>query len=130
MPDLPSLAEAAEALCLAALLVLPGLGPAHLLGLRGIAAWGLAPAVSVTLVAVGGIVAPVVGLRWNVLVLLGATLLAGAVAVLAARLLARAGPGRRPGPGPEPASARVGALVGCAAGAVSLATTMAVSMRS
>ena len=125
MPDLPSLAEAAEALCLAAVLVLPGLAVTWLVGLRGIAAWGLAPPVSVTLVALGGIVAPVAGLRWG------------------RRRPARAGlslAGSRPraGPGPDPRTGRgetraagtLGAAVGAAAGGVSLAVAMAVSMRS
>lgn len=124
MPDLPSLAEAAEALTLAAVLVLPGLAATYLLGLRGIAAWGLAPPVSITLVAVGGIVAPVVGLRWS----LGVLVVGAAALAVTAAILGRVLAGDRPRQ--DPRGARLGAVVGVVAGGLSLALAMAVSMRS
>jgi hypothetical protein len=132
MPDLPSLAEAAEALCLAAVLVLPGLACTLLVGLRGIAAWGLGPPVSVTLVAVAGIVAPGVGLGWSVGVLLAGTVVAGALAAVVGRVLDSHldRPRARSRPGRDPRNVTLGAVLGAGAGGVSLAIAMAASMGS
>jgi hypothetical protein len=125
MPDLPSLAETAV---LALVLLAPGLAVSYLLGLRGIAAWAIAPPVSITLVAVGGIVAPVIGLRWS----LGALLLFLAPTALGSAaigwLLRR--DGRVRSPQPERSRTQIGAVVGVLAGGLSTAVAMALSIRS
>src|ERR1700712_3732553 len=91
MPDLPDLPALAETAVLVVVLLAPGLAVTYLLGLRGIAAWALAGPSTVTVVAVGGIAAPILGLRWTPAALVGSALLAAAAAAVAGRLLARAG---------------------------------------
>jgi hypothetical protein len=56
----------------------PGLALGHLIGLRGLAAWGLAPVISIALVATTAVCAGLVGLDWSVPLVLAVT----AVAVL------------------------------------------------
>ena len=69
-----------------AVAVLLGIGPGLVLGaalkLRGMALWGLAPAFSVSIVAVSSVIAPVVGLRWGIIPMLGTTIVLFAVVVL------------------------------------------------
>lgn len=55
------------------LLWVPGWLVVRLLGVRGVLGWGIAPVVTGAIAAVAAIVAPVLGLRWSVWVLAGAT---------------------------------------------------------
>lgn len=52
---------------------------------RGVALFAIAPAVSVTVVAVSALIAPLVGMKWSLLPVLVLTALFGAVALAAAR---------------------------------------------
>jgi hypothetical protein len=72
-----------------AVLVLPGLLVALAAGLRGIAAWGTAPLLSVAMVAVTAVVLPTAGVRWGVSPVAGAVLMVIAVAAGVNWLLAR-----------------------------------------
>jgi hypothetical protein len=107
----------AVGLALAVLLV-PGLGAAYAAGLRGIPAWGLAPPISVSVVAVAAVVAAAVGVRWS--------LAPAAVTALAVAAAAGAWGRARRLPAPDsgslvllPAAATAGAAA-LAAGAVVL----------
>lgn len=102
----------------------PGVLAARLLGLRGVAAWGVAPALSCSLVGLGGIVAELAGIRWSTWVFLLLTLVLAVVAWLLARWLP-APPDRH-----EPAVARFGALAGLVLGALTVVAGFAVSMGS
>ena len=125
MPALSSLAETAV---LALVLVVPGLVVGYLLGLRGIAAMGLAGPLSITLVALGGIAAPMVGLRWGLGVLLLSLVPMAVAAAVVGRVFGRVeriGPTRRDRWGP-----RTAALGGLVVGGASVALSMAGSVRS
>lgn len=52
-------------LLVVALVVLPGLGAAYAVGLRGLVAWGTAPALGVSVLAGAPVVAQVIGLGWS-----------------------------------------------------------------
>ena len=58
------------ALVTAAWLLLPGLAISYLAGLRGIAAWGLAPITSIALIASTAVLAEKLGIDWSALVVL------------------------------------------------------------
>ena len=59
LPALPALALGV------AILLLPGAAVAYAVGLRGIAAWGVAPGLSTTVVAGAAVLAPVMNLSWR-----------------------------------------------------------------
>jgi hypothetical protein len=125
MPDLSALAETAV---LALVLVVPGLVVAYLLGLRGIAAVGLAAPISITMITLGGIAAPLLGLSWSVGVLALFLLPTAIVAVVVGRFFARddrIGPTRRDRRPPQ-----VGAVIGLVVGGASVALSMARSVHS
>ena len=67
----------------AAIVLLPGAAMAYVAGLRGIAAWGVAPSLGTTLVAGAAVLAPFLQLAWRPWLYLAAT----AVGVLLAYLL-------------------------------------------
>lgn len=69
----------------------PGLPVAYLLGLRGIAAFGLAPVISIAVVASTAVVAGMVGLDWSVPLVLVASAAVVAVVGVGAFLLRRTG---------------------------------------
>lgn len=73
----------------AVLLFVPGTVAALLLRLRPLAALAVAPALSTTCVAVGGIVAPLVGLRWGAMALILCLATFWAAAGVAGALVAR-----------------------------------------
>ncbi|MBE9925729.1 hypothetical protein G8C93_07460 [Cellulosimicrobium cellulans] len=62
------------------LLWVPGLAVGYAGGLRGLVAWGSAPLVSSALIGASAVVAGAVGVRWSVLVVLGATVVATGLA--------------------------------------------------
>jgi hypothetical protein len=89
------------ALVTIAWLLLPGAAVSYLVGLRGIAAWALAPVTGIALIATTAVVLEKIGVDWSALVVLavcvGAVLVVGAVAVpLRHRPLFRAGADPRP----------------------------------
>ena len=67
-------------------MVLPGLVLALCLGLRRVLAVGIAPAFSVGIAAVAAVLAPFLGLRWNVWVLIGFTIVVSGAALLILRI--------------------------------------------
>ncbi len=52
---------------LAAMWLLPGLGVLRLLGVRGVVAWGAAPAMTSGMVGVGAVLADLLGVRWSLI---------------------------------------------------------------
>jgi uncharacterized protein DUF6541 len=67
-----------------AMVMAPGLLLTYLAGLRGIAAWGIAPALSASVFALVAVIAGVAGLGWSVLtVLLAIVVLAGLTMLIA-----------------------------------------------
>lgn len=68
-------------------LVVPGGAVGWAVGLRGIPAWGAAAPLSVTVVALAAVGADLVGVRWGVAPVVGATALAAAAAWSLGRLL-------------------------------------------
>lgn len=66
-------------------LLLPGVAISYLVGLRGIAAWGLAPITSIALIGFSAVVLEKVGVDWNAVVVLAvcvaAVVVVGAVAL-------------------------------------------------
>lgn len=97
------LATAPAALALVVLWFGPGLAVGALLGLRGPRLLGVAPALSLSVVAGGAVLAPYLRLRFTPLTVLALTALAALGAGVVGRLLARAG-GRPPGPVPRTAT--------------------------
>jgi hypothetical protein len=76
LPALPALALGV------AILLLPGAAVAYAAGLRGIAAWGIAPSLSTTVVAGAAVLAPLLHLSWRPWVLVAATAAGALVAYL------------------------------------------------
>ena len=110
----------------AALLVVPGTLMAYAAGLRGVVAWGLAPPLSTTAVALAAVAGPVVGVHWGWGLVVAATLVLGAGLAVASPFLRRAAP-------PAAERAREGrtwaaALVGWLLGAVPVVVAMARGM--
>lgn len=116
--------------------LLPGLAVTGLLGVRGVAAWSAAPALSIGALAVSAVVAPLLGLPWSpATAAIGAAVLAGVALVL--RRPTRGGPPRDDGDGDSdgdpdrdgtPGSARIrgaAALLGLTAAAAAAAVTTA-----
>ncbi|HKN95662.1 MAG TPA: DUF6541 family protein, partial [Pseudonocardiaceae bacterium] len=77
------------ALLAAAWLFVPGLLVTYGYGLRSVAAWALAPVVSVAIVGATAVVAQKAGVRWSVSVVLVVALVLAVVVALAAFLLRR-----------------------------------------
>ena len=95
-----------------ALLLVPGLAGLRAAGLRGPSGWGAAPALSLSAVAVGAVLAAAVGLPWGWATASGCVVL-GAGLTAAARVLPDAAADERPG---SSARAMLGAVAGAAAG--------------
>ena len=74
LPALPLLVLAV------AVVLVPGAVVAYATGLRGIAAWGVAPSLGTTLVAGTAVLAPFMNLPWRPWLLVAATLAGGLVA--------------------------------------------------
>ncbi|MEP6649740.1 MAG: DUF6541 family protein [Lapillicoccus sp.] len=66
----------------AAILLVPGAAVAYATGLRGIAAWGVAPSLGTTLVAGAAVLAPVMELSWQPWLLVAATAVGALLAYL------------------------------------------------
>jgi hypothetical protein len=77
------------ALVTVAWLLLPGIAISYLLGLRGIAAWGLAPITSMAIIASTAVVVEKLGIDWSVLAVLVAIVAVTLVVGLGAFLLRR-----------------------------------------
>jgi hypothetical protein len=77
-----------------AVMFLPGLLVTYLAGLRGIAAWALAPIVPISVAAIGAIVAPSLGVRLSIWVLVVPSLVIALVVGVLAFLLRRRLPAR------------------------------------
>lgn len=117
---------AAPALVLAAaLLVLPGLLVVLVAGIRGVLAAGLAPVLSVTVVATTAIAAQLVGMPFGAGALLAGTAAALLVVVALRLLLQRAGRGGRPETPADGRTSLVAGLLGAAVGAVSVGVGLA-----
>lgn len=80
------------ALLAAAWLFVPGLLVTYGYGLRGFAAWGLAPVVSVAIVATTAVVAQKIGVPWSVPLVVGVALVIAIVVTVVAFLLRRRWP--------------------------------------
>ena len=107
-------------------LLAPGLAMAEGLGLRGWLAVGTAPALSMTALAGGAVLTPLIGLRFSPVVALGWTAVAAAVcAALGWLLRDRFGP---PAPRPRPRRIDYAAMVVAALTVVSLGAVLAHAM--
>lgn len=82
------------ALASAAWLFGPGVPLVYLLGLRGVAAWGLAPALGIALMSFTAVVAEKIGVSWSVPLVLVAEVVVVALALVVALLLRRIAPAR------------------------------------
>jgi hypothetical protein len=78
-----------------AIMYVPGLLSTYALGLRGIAAWAIAPIVPITVAAVSAIIAPSLGMRLSIWVLLVPSLVIAAIIALVSYLLRRRWPARQ-----------------------------------
>ena len=85
-----------------AVFFLPGLAAARSIGLKGLAMWASAPAITVSLAGVGAVAAGLAGIGWNIIVLLAVTAVTVLLAVLI-RLLVRRGRNRNSDPANRPA---------------------------
>jgi hypothetical protein len=81
-----------------AIMFLPGLPVTYLLGLRGVAAWAVAPVIPITVASIGAIVAPSLGIRLSIWVLLVPSVVIALVVGAIAFLLRRRYPARTPDP--------------------------------
>ncbi len=100
---------APTALVTVAWLLLPGAAISYLAGLRGIAAWAVAPITSIALIAGTAVLAEMIGVAWSVWIVL--TMCAAAIAVVAAVAI----PLRRKAvfaPVPDPRRVTLAALAG------------------
>jgi len=112
----------------AALLVVPGLLVALAAGIRGVLAAGLAPVLSVTVVATTAMAAQVLGMPLGAVTLTAGTAVALLV-VLAVRVgVQRAGRGGSPAASPDGRRALVAGLLGAAVGALSIGVGLARGM--
>ncbi|HET8594580.1 MAG TPA: DUF6541 family protein [Intrasporangium sp.] len=85
----PWLPLVGPAVATVALLLVPGLLIGYAAGLRGLVACGLAPALSITAIALGAVVGPLVRARLDWVLVLGMTLCLAAVACVLNRVLRR-----------------------------------------
>jgi hypothetical protein len=79
-----------------AIMFVPGLLVTYLFGLRGIAAWAIAPVIPIAVATVGAIVAPALGVRLSLWVLLVPSIVIALVVGLVSFLLRRKYPARTP----------------------------------
>jgi hypothetical protein len=79
-----------------AIMFVPGLLVNYLFGLRGIAAWAIAPVIPISVASVGAIIAPMLGVRLSIWVLVVPSVLIAVVIGLLAFLLRRRLPARAP----------------------------------
>jgi hypothetical protein len=79
-----------------AIMFLPGLPVTYLAGLRGIAAWAIAPVVPITVAAIGAIIAPSLGIRLSIWVLVVPSVAIALVVGVIAFLLRHRFPARTP----------------------------------
>lgn len=84
-----------------AVFFLPGLAVARSIGLKGLAMWAAAPAITVSLAGVSAVVAGFAGIAWNVV-----ALLAAAAATILMALVIRVAASRRKAARGEPAQTR------------------------
>ena len=105
-----------------AVLVLPGMLAALAVGLRGIAAWGTAPLLSVAIVSGTAVVLPLLGIQWSLRTLAVAVVAAVGLAWLTGGVLHRAGSRRVSS---DDMLTLGSAALGLAAGAFLLARTVA-----
>ncbi|SDC75479.1 DUF6541 family protein [Actinokineospora iranica] len=102
-------------------LLLPGLAVTYPLGLRGVAAWGVAPAITTGATAVTAVVADVVGMSWSPLLPVAVCAAMGvAFGVGALVLRRRFRVARTPDPRPVTLAAVLGLLPALALGAVTV----------
>jgi hypothetical protein len=106
-------------------LILPGLLGAYAIGIRGVAAWALAPTLSVAVISVTATVAGKLGIHWSVPLVLIASLLVVVVAGVVALLLRRRFAVVRPAdPRPVTAAGLIGMLPAIALGALTVVLGM------
>lgn len=106
-------------------LFLPGLPISYILGLRGIAAWALAPVTSIALIASTAVVVELAGIDWSVPVVLVACVVVTAIVGLAAFLVRRRTiTATQPDPRRLTAFAVAGLLPALAIGAVTVLRTL------
>jgi hypothetical protein len=113
----------AGAVAIWVVLFAPGVAVGYALGLRGLAAWALGPALTCSLVGLGGAAAALAGIRWSPVLFVLLTAILVAVAAAVSRLLPpRVTADARP--------ARAGAVVGVLLGAAFIGVAMLRSMGS
>ena len=106
-------------------LIVPGLLACYAIGLRGIAAWAIAPTLSVAIVTTIAVIAGMVGIPWSVPLVLIGSLLVGALSGGGAFLLRRRFEVVRPAdPRPVTLAAALGMLPAVALGAITVAWGM------
>jgi hypothetical protein len=114
--------DAVPAVLLSAVwLFLPGLLITYGLGLRSFAAWGLAPVVTVALVATTAVVAQKAGIRWSVSLIVVVTLVLAVLVTVVAFLLRRRAPFVAPDPRRMTLAAAVGLVPAIVLGAITFA---------
>lgn len=96
------------ALACAAWLFGPGLPLTYAIGLRGLAAWGFAPVLSVALISITAVVADKAGVAWSVPLVLVTTAVVAALAGGVSLLTRRTGPARTTDPRPVLFAAALG----------------------
>jgi hypothetical protein len=109
------------ALLAAVWLFLPGLLVTYGVGLRGVAAWGLAPVVTVAIAAATAVVAQQVGVSWSVTLVLLVTLVLAVVVAVVAFLLRRRWPATPVDPRRLTLAAAIGLVPAILVGAVTFA---------
>jgi len=101
----------------------PGLLASYAVGLRGIAAWAFGPAITTSIVGLGGALSPMLGLSWSPAVYAGWTVLTLVIAYAVGRLLRRGSP-----PQSDHGNARRGAVTGAVLGGIFVFVAMAWSI--
>jgi hypothetical protein len=99
-------------LACAVLVLLPGLLLAYALGLRSLAAWALAPTLTVAVVASGGVVTGTLGLGWSVPVVLAVVVVVAGLIAGASWLVSRLSGNRLGRSAPADPTVRLAALAG------------------
>lgn len=108
------------ALLSAVWLFVPGLLVTYGYGLRGFAAWGLAPVVSVAIVATTAVVAHIVGVPWSVSLVVGVALVVAVVVAVVMVLLRHRWPAAPVDPRRVTLAAAVGLVPAFVLGAITL----------
>jgi hypothetical protein len=101
-------------------LFLPGLLVTYGIGLRSLAAWGLAPVVTIAIVATTAVVAAKAGAAWSVSLVVVVALVVAVVATAVALLLRRRAPFQRPDVRRVKVAAGVGLIPAVLVGAVTV----------